>query len=358
MESDKNLQREKLNVSLNKLLNLFDEGESLLKGDSLPDSAIEHKSYNLSPLVEKILDPNIKFEKSIEDEPSTNNLITSKSQDKPNMACAFEALRKRVGTTNNSTSNNELEVKKDYLKNGDPKVQPTLFKIPTEDNFIIKYFTNDFSETYFATTNQYHNNFNNDVNDINSLNYSQLQSKAKLCQNCDACKIRKNTIFGEGELTSRLLVVGEGPGEYEDNSGQIFVGPSGQFLEKWLKGITLDMRRDVYLTNIVKCYSGNNPTKNMVLSCKNYLKREIQLVNPKAILVLGKVAAFGLIEKDLTLSELRNRPIYYNGIPVVVTYHPSAVLRNPKEWKRPAWEDVKKVANLLNISVPKKNRSK
>ncbi|MBK5201109.1 MAG: uracil-DNA glycosylase [Spirochaetaceae bacterium] len=357
MESNKDLKKDKLNNSLNKLLNLFDEGQAILKGDPLPSEPIKHDSYDLSSLVETILDPNKKLEVSPPKEFKTNNSSQSSPSEVHNRASAFEEFRKRVNINTNKIQSTSINLQATVPKENLNKLQNSLFEIPKDDNSSIKYFSCDYSDKYFAKVSQFNSNFNNVDNSISDSNYSQLQIRAKSCRDCVAYKIRKNTIFGEGSLGSKLLVIGEGPGEYEDNSGEIFVGPSGQFLEKWLKAINLDMRKEVYLTNIVKCYSGNNPTSDMVNSCKNYLKREIQLVAPSAILVLGKVAANGLLENELSLSKLRNRPIYYNGIPVVVTYHPSAVLRNPNEWKRPAWEDVKRVAKLLDSSASSITRS-
>ncbi len=367
MENNDNLKAEVLNDSLNKLLNLFDEGQSVLKGDILPSTPPVKSTYDFSKIVETILDPNKKIEDLSQNKVALNNQKSNQnnapnnvaplSSDIHNRASAFDELRRRVN--NNKAKNTTTAERNNVIRETPKSVQSALFESPkADDGGDIKYFTTDYSPSYFDKNVNIHTNFNTDDNDISHLSYSQLKYLSKSCQNCRASKIRANTIFGEGPLDARLLVIGEGPGEYEDRENKIFVGPSGQYLEKWLKGINLDMRKDVYLTNIVKCYSKGNPTSDMVNSCKGYLKREIQLVAPTAILVLGKVAANGLLENELSLATLREKNIYYNGIPTIVTYHPAAVLRNQKMWRRPAWEDVKKVARLLNITLPSVSRSK
>lgn len=179
-------------------------------------------------------------------------------------------------------------------------------------------------------------------------NYFELEKIVLNCSKCEAANIRQNIIFGKGNRPSTLMVIGEGPGREEDLNNDIFVGKSGQYLYKWLESINLNVEQDVYLSNIVKCYSSTNPTKEIVSACSPYLVRQIELVNPKVILVLGKIAANFLFNLDMSMKDYRGKIYTYKRIPSIVTYHPAAVLRNP-EWRRPVWEDLKKIKQLISI---------
>jgi len=178
--------------------------------------------------------------------------------------------------------------------------------------------------------------------------YFELEKIVLNCSKCEAANIRKNIIFGKGNRPATLMVIGEGPGREEDLNNDIFVGKSGQYLYKWLESINLNVEQDVYLSNIVKCYSSTNPTKEIVSACSPYLVRQIELVNPKVILVLGKIAANFLFNLDMSMKDYRGKIYTYKRIPSIVTYHPAAVLRNP-EWRRPVWEDLKKIKQLISI---------
>lgn len=181
-----------------------------------------------------------------------------------------------------------------------------------------------------------------------STNYQELSNLVINCTNCPAANIRSQSIFSKGDLYPKLMVIGEGPGKEEDFQNELFVGKSGQYLEKWLRAIHLDFNSDIYFTNVVKCYSSSNPTKEMVKSCLPYLQRQIELVNPKTILVLGKIAANALFENELPLKEMRGKITFYKRIPTMVTYHPAAVLRN-SSWRKPVWEDLQKLEKIINI---------
>ena len=184
--------------------------------------------------------------------------------------------------------------------------------------------------------------------EYSDMNYSELEKTVLSCSKCMAANIRKHVIFGKGIRPASLMVIGEGPGRDEDYNNDLFVGRSGQYLYKWLEAINLDIKGDVYLSNIVKCFSNNNPTKDMVDLCFPYLERQIELVNPKVILVLGKIAGNTLFKQDLQMKEMRGKIYTYKRIPCIVTYHPAAVLRN-LDWRRPVWDDIKKVKQLINI---------
>lgn len=190
---------------------------------------------------------------------------------------------------------------------------------------------------------------------VENCTFNQLKDLVFNCALCKAKKTRKNILFGEGPIPSRLMIIGEGPGKDEDRTGHLFVGKSGQYLQQWLNAISLDMKKDVYLSNVVKCYSGTNPSSIEVSLCIKYLERQIQFVKPEAILVLGKIAANGLFKEDKPLKDFRGKFLRYKNIPVIVTYHPAAVLRNP-QWKRPVWEDIKKIAQVLSLDIPSHSR--
>ena len=167
------------------------------------------------------------------------------------------------------------------------------------------------------------------------------------CRKCGLCDTRTKTVPGEGAATARLVAVGEGPGRTEDETGRPFVGRAGELLTKILAAIDLP-REQVFICNIVKCRPPENrqPQFDEIAACLPYLYRQIELVNPKVILAMGNTAVQSLLNTKQSLSALRNHIHRFRGIPVVVTYHPAALLRNPN-WKRPTWDDVRIAARLL-----------
>ena len=168
------------------------------------------------------------------------------------------------------------------------------------------------------------------------------------CQKCKLCEGRTNTVPGEGSATARLVVIGEGPGRTEDETGRPFVGRAGELLTKILEAIQLP-RAQVFICNIVKCRPPENrlPQYDEIAACLPFLYRQIELVKPKVILAMGGTAAQSLLNTKQSLGSLRNQIHRFRGIPVVVTYHPAALLRNP-HWKRPTWDDVRIAARLLD----------
>jgi DNA polymerase len=153
-------------------------------------------------------------------------------------------------------------------------------------------------------------------------------------------------VFGTGNPGATLMIIGEAPGADEDAQGEPFVGKAGQLLNKILEAISFK-REDVYICNILKCRPPGNrkPLAEEVDLCIPYLRKQIALVKPRLILALGLTAAENLLATTESLSRLRGRVFQYEGIPLMVTYHPAALLRNPN-WKRPAWEDVQAVRKL------------
>ena len=168
------------------------------------------------------------------------------------------------------------------------------------------------------------------------------------CRKCKLCEARTKTVPGEGPATARLVVIGEGPGRTEDETGRPFVGRAGELLTKILEAIKLP-RDQVYICNIVKCRPPENrlPQYDEIAACLPFLYRQIELVKPKVILAMGGTAAQSLLSTKQSLGALRNQVHRFRGIPVVVTYHPAALLRNPN-WKRPTWDDVRIAARLLD----------
>lgn len=175
----------------------------------------------------------------------------------------------------------------------------------------------------------------------------QVAQLVRRCEACGLCKERTNAVPGEGPSDARLMVIGEGPGANEDEQGRPFVGRAGSLLNDILSAMGCP-RETVYITNIVKCRPpGNrNPERDEKEQCLPYLRRQIALVRPDVILALGSVAACTLLETKASLGSLRNRVHRFCGIPLVVTYHPAALLRNPN-WKKPTWDDVRIARRLL-----------
>jgi DNA polymerase len=160
------------------------------------------------------------------------------------------------------------------------------------------------------------------------------------CQRCVLGGARTNFVFGVGNPNAKLLLIGEAPGREEDLQGEPFVGAAGQLLDKILAAVGF-RREEVYIANILKCRPpGNrNPEPIEIASCSPILARQIELIRPMIICTLGSFAAKTILGAKEGISRLRGRIHYYRGIPVVPTFHPAALLRNPS-WKKPTWEDV------------------
>lgn len=182
----------------------------------------------------------------------------------------------------------------------------------------------------------------------------KLQSLAEIadvvakCTRCPLYATATNPVPGSGSADADFMVVGEAPGEKEDLQGVPFVGAAGQLLTKILAAINLS-RDDVFVVNVLKHRPpGNrNPLPEEVTACSPYLVRQIELVKPKVILALGTFASQTLLETKTTIGKLRGQIHRYYGVPLVVTYHPAALLRNPS-WKRPTWEDVQLARRILD----------
>lgn len=185
--------------------------------------------------------------------------------------------------------------------------------------------------------------------DVASMDAETLRQTILGCTACGLCETRTQAVPGVGNLTADLLVIGEAPGQEEDRRGEPFVGRAGQLLDRMLAAIGLD-RQTVYITNVLKCRPPNNrdPKAEEVQACAAYLRRQIELIDPKAILSVGRISAQSLLETDQTIGRLREHWHRFgpNGTPLRVTYHPAYLLRSPAQ-KRKSWDDLKAVRALL-----------
>ena len=170
------------------------------------------------------------------------------------------------------------------------------------------------------------------------------------CSRCTLHKSRKNPVFGEGAADARVVCVGEAPGAREDETGRPFVGRAGRLLDRLLMSIGLP-RTSVYICNVLKSRPPRNrdPLPEEVAACAPYLLRQLALIEPEVIIAFGAFAARTLLETKSALGRLRGSVHRYSGYPVVVTYHPAALLRNPG-WIRPTWEDLQIVRRMLDGS--------
>ncbi|PIZ64426.1 MAG: uracil-DNA glycosylase, partial [Candidatus Marinimicrobia bacterium CG_4_10_14_0_2_um_filter_48_9] len=166
------------------------------------------------------------------------------------------------------------------------------------------------------------------------------------CQNCALGASRTKFVFGVGDPNADLMLIGEAPGRDEDLRGEPFVGRAGQLLDKILAAIDLN-RDEVFIANVLKCRPPNNrdPLPAEVEQCEPYLWHQIELIKPKLIVALGRIAAMTLLKVEDTLKNMRLQEYTYQGVDLRVTYHPAALLRN-SNFKRPAWEDFQKIRDL------------
>lgn len=177
--------------------------------------------------------------------------------------------------------------------------------------------------------------------DAGGLGWEALEASVKACTACGLHKRRKQAVFGVGDRQAEWLVVGEGPGAEEDDRGEPFVGEAGKLLDAMLFAIGLKRGENVYIANAVKCRPPGNrtPETEEMDSCFPYLERQIALIRPRLIVAVGRPAAQTLLKREVKISDVRGRVLDYQGIPLVITYHPAYLLRNlhHKAW---AWQDL------------------
>jgi uracil-DNA glycosylase len=181
---------------------------------------------------------------------------------------------------------------------------------------------------------------------IETMDWGALRDAVTSCRACKLCEGRKQTVFGTGSMQAQWLIVGEAPGEQEDLQGEPFVGKSGQLLDSMLRAIGLtrgDARpeQQVYIANTIKCRPpGNrNPEPDELAQCEPFLIRQLALLQPRIILAMGRFAVQSLLRSNEPVGRLRGRVHRYQGVPLIVTYHPAYLLRNPEDKAR-AWDDL------------------
>lgn len=186
---------------------------------------------------------------------------------------------------------------------------------------------------------------------VSGMSWDPLARTVAECRDCALCETRTNTVFGVGNPDADLMVVGEAPGADEDRAGEPFVGPAGQLLNRMLLAIGLS-REQVYIANILKCRPPGNrdPHPQEVLRCRAYLERQIDLVQPRLILAVGRIAAQNLLRVDTPIGKMRGRwmELGERRTPITVTYHPAYLLRSPDQKVR-AWQDLMAVARRLGV---------
>ncbi|QGZ61328.1 uracil-DNA glycosylase [Paraburkholderia acidisoli] len=177
--------------------------------------------------------------------------------------------------------------------------------------------------------------------DVATLDWDTLAARVADCTRCRLCEKRTNTVFGVGDREADWMLIGEAPGENEDRQGEPFVGQAGKLLDNMLQALTLARGENVYIANVIKCRPpGNrNPEPDEVARCEPYLQRQVALVKPKIIVALGRFAAQSLLKTDGSIASLRGRVHQYEGVPVIVTYHPAYLLRSLQD-KSKAWADL------------------
>ena len=174
------------------------------------------------------------------------------------------------------------------------------------------------------------------------LDWQQLRASVTSCKACALCETRTQTVFGIGDVSADIMVIGEAPGAEEDRRGEPFVGKAGQLLDAMLLSVGLK-RSEVFIANVLKCRPPGNrdPHAAEAAQCSSYLNRQIELVKPRVLIAVGRIAAQRLLETNASLARLRGKIHHYgqSKLPMVVTYHPAYLLRSPDQ-KRKAWEDL------------------
>lgn len=184
-----------------------------------------------------------------------------------------------------------------------------------------------------------------EIEELDDLN--RVRVVAEGCTRCGLAATRTNVVFADGSPRARVMCVGEAPGAREDATGVPFVGRAGKLLDRLLASVGLG-RQEVYICNVLKCRPpGNrNPLPEEIRTCSPFLRRQVALVGPEVIVAFGTFASRTLLGLHDSLGRMRGRTHEYEGVPLVVTYHPAALLRNP-HWSRPAWEDLQRVRKIL-----------
>jgi uracil-DNA glycosylase family 4 len=184
-------------------------------------------------------------------------------------------------------------------------------------------------------------------------NLASLDEVVKKCKKCNLHETRKNTVFGEGDPDSDIMIIGEAPGREEDEAGRPFIGRAGKLLNEFLKSIGLN-RDLVFITNTIKCRPPENRDPGIVEinACSDYLDQQINIIKPKVLVLLGKIAANRLLGEDIPMSELRLKKFFIDkyDIPIIVFYHPAYILRSPSQ-KKKVWDDLQYLKGIIDSNV-------
>lgn len=188
----------------------------------------------------------------------------------------------------------------------------------------------------------------------------ELENVIKSGEGCTKCRLaegRNKIVVGMGDPKARVVFIGEGPGAEEDKTGLPFVGRAGQLLDRIFAAMGLSRESGIYICNIVKCRPPDNrdPHPDEAAACIPYLMTQLDIIKPAVICCLGRVAAQNLLNTGAPLGNLRDKIHYFRGIPVIVTYHPAYLLRNPAG-KKPTWEDMKKLLQIAGLQLPNPNK--
>ena len=185
--------------------------------------------------------------------------------------------------------------------------------------------------------------------DVHTLDWPALEARVAACTQCDLHQGRTQTVFGVGNRQADWMIIGEAPGAEEDRQGEPFVGRAGQLLNEMLRAVGL-ARESVFIANILKCRPPRNrdPLPAEVTACEAWLQRQIELVDPRLILAVGRIAAQNLLKTEASIGKLRGKVHSFgeHGIPLVVTYHPAYLLRSPTE-KRKSWQDLQMARSVI-----------
>jgi uracil-DNA glycosylase len=184
-------------------------------------------------------------------------------------------------------------------------------------------------------------------------NLKSLDEIIKKCKKCNLHKTRQNTVFGEGDPDSNIMIIGEAPGREEDEAGRPFIGRAGKLLNEFLKSIDLN-RESVFIVNTIKCRPPENrdPEIAEINACSDYLDQQINIIKPKVLVLLGKIAANRLLGEDMPMSELRLKKFFIDkyDIPIIVFYHPAYILRSPSQ-KKKVWDDLQYLKGIIDSNV-------
>ena len=177
----------------------------------------------------------------------------------------------------------------------------------------------------------------------------KLYHEVKNCKGCILHASRRKFVFGSGNVNASIMIIGEAPGGEEDLQGLPFVGKAGKLLDDMLRAINLNRDKDTFITNVLKCRppQNRNPESSEIVSCFPILEAQAQIIQPRAFLVLGRIAAHSMLGRSESISVLRSEDHQYMGKPLIVTYHPAALLRQPG-YKRDAWHDLQKLQSILS----------